>query len=537
MNLTHHLNDYPYASKRSVVVGKRGMVATGQPLAAQAGLAVLQRGGNAIDAAIAAAACLTVVEPTANGIGSDLFAIVHTQGKLHGLNASGPAPALLTAQKVQQAGHKEMPRFGVLPVTVPGTPKGWATLSEKFGKLPLTDVMTDAIFYAQQGFPLSPVLARMWDRAYSAYKNHLQGEEFAAWFETFAPDGRAPRAGEVWRSPGHAHTLQQIAETHARSFYEGDIAHHIDTFFRQHQGYLSSADLAAYQPEWVDPIHSTYRGYEVWELPPNGQGLIALLALNLLQTEEFSTKESEQTYHYQIEALKLAFADGLAYITDPLHMSMDVQALLSADYTNMRKQAIGQRAGEPTAGSPVKGGTVYLATADEEGNMVSLIQSNYMGFGSGIVIPGTGISMQNRGHLFSLDASHANYLQPGKRTFHTIIPGFLTQQGRAVGPFGVMGGYMQPQGHLQVMMNLLHFNLNPQSALDAPRFQWIKGKTVEVERTVSESVVSGLQSRGHDVRIAADSTAFGRGQMILRNEQGVLFGATEPRTDGTVATY
>ncbi len=532
-----NIHEYPYASKRSVVVAKHGMVATGQPLAAQAGLAVLRRGGNAIDAAIAAAACLTVVEPTANGIGSDLFAIVHVEGKLHGLNASGPAPALLTAQKVEQAGHREMPRFGVLPVTVPGTPHGWATLSERFGRLSLLDVMEDAILYAERGFPLSPVLAQMWERAFSAYKTHLRGAEYAEWFRTFAPLGRAPRVGEIWRSPDHARTLQEIAETNARSFYEGNLAQRIDAFFTGHHGYLSQADLAAFQPEWVEPIHAAYRGYEVWELPPNGQGLIALLALNLLQLDEFPTKESSDTYHHQIEAMKLAFADGLAYITDPLHMSMDVKDLLSQSYARLRRKEMGQRASEPTAGTPIKGGTVYLATADDEGNMVSLIQSNYMGFGSGIVIPGTGISMQNRGQLFSLDEHHVNYLQPGKRTFHTIIPGFLTQQGRALGPFGVMGGYMQPQGHLQVMMNLLQFQFNPQAALDAPRWQWTKGKTVEVERTVPETVVSGLQERGHDVRIATNSTSFGRGQIILRDTHGVLMGATEPRTDGSVASF
>ncbi|PWI58028.1 gamma-glutamyltransferase family protein [Sulfoacidibacillus thermotolerans] len=535
--MNFNIHEYPYSSKRSVVVAKRGMVATGQPLAAQAGLAVLRRGGNAVDAAIAAAACLTVVEPTANGIGSDLFAIVHSAGKLYGLNASGPAPAGLTAEKVRQAGHLEMPRFGVFPVTVPGTPLGLATLSQRFGKLPLSDVMADAIFYAEHGFPLSPVLAQMWSHAFSTYKTHLQGAEFAEWFRTFAPLGRAPQAGEVWKSPNHARTLQAIAETNARAFYEGDLAERIEDFFHKHHGYLTGDDLATYQPEWVEPIHVSYRGYEVWELPPNGQGLIALLALNLLRTDEFPTKESITTYHHQIEAMKLAFADGFAYITDPRHMSADISELLSLTYAHLRRKEIAEYAREPVAGSPVKGGTVYLATADEEGMMVSLIQSNYMGFGSGIVIPGTGISMQNRGHLFSLDSQHVNFLQPGKRTFHTIIPGFLTQNGRAIGPFGIMGGYMQPQGHLQVIMNLLQFQMNPQAALDAPRWQWIKSKTIEVERSVPETVIQGLQARGHDVRIATSSTSFGRGEMILRDEHGVLFGATEPRTDGSIASF
>ena len=528
---------YPYASRRTTVFAKRGMVATGQPLAAQAGLQILQQGGNAIDAAIASAACLTVVEPTANGIGSDLFAIVHKDGSLYGLNASGPAPQLMSAEAVRKAGYDALPRFGVQPVTVPGAPAGWAELSRRFGRLPLTTVLEPAIAYAEEGFPLSPVLAKSWARAYDVYAKHLKGPEYAAWFATFAPQGRAPKPGEMWRSPHHAATLRAIAETGALSFYQGELAERMEQCFKDFGGYLRAADLAAYRPEWVNPISVSYRGYDIWELPPNGQGLVALMALNMLQHDEFTVKETPATYHRQIEAIKLAFADALEFITDPTHMTVSVEMLLSQAYARSRRELIGDRAGEPTAGSPPRGGTVYLATADADGAMVSLIQSNYMGFGSGIVVPGTGISMQNRGHTFSLDSTRANYLEPGKRTYHTIIPGFVTQNGRAIGPFGVMGGFMQPQGHVQVIMNAIDFHLNPQAALDAPRWQWMKGRAVELERSVPEHVALELKELGHDVHLALDSGGFGRGQIIWRDESGVLAGGTEGRTDGAIAAW
>ncbi|PLR96820.1 gamma-glutamyltransferase family protein [Bacillus sp. T33-2] len=530
--------NYPYASQRMAAVARNGMVATSQPLAAQAGLDILKKGGNAIDAAIATAACLTVVEPTSNGIGGDAFAIVWTKGELHGLNASGPAPQGLTIDAVKQLGHEAMPKFGLVPVTVPGAPGAWAALSKRFGKLPLSEVLAPAIEYAENGYPVSPILGKYWSRATRIFKDLFKGKEFENWFNTFAPEGRAPEIGEIWRSPDHAATLREIAETNGESFYRGKLAEKIDGFSREHGGFLRKEDLAAYQPEWVTPISVNYRGYDVWEIPPNGQGLVALMALNTLKGFEFGEKDSVETYHKQIEAMKLAFADGKKYITQRDKMSVQVEQLLSEEYGAERRGLLGDAALAPEPGTPPKGGTVYLATADGEGNMVSFIQSNYMGFGSGIVIPGTGIALQNRGHDFSLDPDHENRLEPGKKTYHTIIPGFLTKDGQPVGPFGVMGGYMQPQGHVQVIMNTVDFHLNPQAALDAPRWQWIEGKTIEVERTLPPHIAEALVRKGHDIKVAVDSGGFGRGQIIWRDpETGVLIGGTEPRTDGAVAVW
>lgn len=529
---------HPYPSTRGPAYAKNGMVATSQPLAAQAGLDILKKGGNAIDAAIATAAALTVVEPTSNGIGSDAFALVWTKGELHGLNASGFAPENISVEAVQKAGHDKIPKFGWIPVTVPGTPGGWAELSRRFGKLPLTEVLQPSIDYAEQGFPISPVLGKFWKKAYNVFKQQLTGKEFENWFETFAPKGRAPEIGEIWASPDHGKTLRSIAETNAESFYRGELADKIDAFSKEHGGFLSADDLAKFKPEWVDPIRINYRGYEVWEIPPNGQGLVALQALNLLKGFDFPEKESADTYHKQIEALKLAFADGEKYITDSRNMTVKTEDLLSEKYAEQRRGLIGEAARVPEAGEPPKGGTVYLAAADGDGNMVSFIQSNYMGFGSGLVVPGTGIGLQNRGHNFSLDPTHDNRLEPGKRTYHTIIPGFLSRDGEAVGPFGVMGGFMQPQGHTQVIMNTVDFGLHPQAALDAPRWQWMKDKTVEVEHTFSHHLADALARRGHDIRFALEKNSFGRGQIIWRDpETGVLVGGTESRTDGSVAVW
>lgn len=528
---------YNYPSQRSVVYAKRGMVATSQPLAAQAGLDILKKGGNAIDASIATAACLTVVEPTSNGIGGDAFALVWTKGKLHGLNSSGPAPKSISIESLKNKGYNEMPKFGVIPVTVPGAPAAWAELSKRFGKLPLIEVLKPAIQYAEEGYPISPYVKQSWDRTYKLYEKELKSEEFKYWFETFSKDGRPPNMGEVWRLPDHGKTLRSIAKTNAESFYRGAIAEKIDEFFNTYGGYLSKEDLEGFSPKWVDPIKVNYRGYDVWEIPPNGQGLIALMALNILKGFDFSVKDSIDTYHKQIEAMKLAFADGQKYITDYSKMSVSVENLLSEGYGENRRELIGEEALTPEAGEPDKGGTVYLATADDEGNMVSFIQSNYMGFGSGIVIPGTGISLQNRGHNFSFDPSHDNCLEPCKRTYHTIIPGFLTKDNKAIGPFGVMGGFMQPQGHVQVIMNTIDFRLNPQVALDAPRWQWIKDKTIHVEHGLPVHIAQALMRRGHDIKIQTDSRGFGRGQIIWKNEDGVLCGGTEARTDGTIAAW
>jgi len=528
---------YPYPSRRHAVFARNGMVATSQSLAAQAGLDILRSGGNAIDAAIATAACLTVVEPTSNGIGGDAFALVWSEGKLHGLNASGPSPGSISIEKLVAAGLKEIPRHGVIPVNVPGIPSAWVALSERFGKLPLTQVLQPAIVYAEKGFPVSPHVHSLWKSSFEMFSK-VKGEEFQSWFEVFAPEGRAPHMGEMWRSQGHAETLQSIAETKGEAFYRGYLAEQMDAFMQKHGGFLRKEDLAAYKPEWVDPIKVNYRGYDVWEIPPNGQGLVALMALNILKGFEFPEKDSIDTYHKQIEAMKLAFADGLCYISDPRYMGTSAEALLSDTYAEERRKLISDTARLPEAGRPPAGGTVYLAAADGEGNMISFIQSNYNGFGSGIVIPGTGISLHNRGKDFSMDPSHANALQPGKKAFHTIIPGFLTKDNVPIGPFGVMGAYMQPQGHVQVIMNTIDFALNPQAALDSPRWRWIEKNVVEVEPNFPDHIAQALIRKGHHIVKALNVMPFGRGQLIWRDPQtGVLIGGTEPRADGVVAAW
>jgi len=527
----------PYPSHRMTTYGRNEMVATAQPLAAQAGLDILRKGGNAVDAAIATAACLTVVEPNSNSIGGDSFAIVWVDGKLHGLNASGPSPKSISIDAVRELGHDKIPSYGMIPVTVPGTPAAWAALSERFGRLPLTEVLKPAIDYAEQGFPLSPTIAKYWEKGYQNISK-LEGEHFKPWLSTFAPKGKAPKVGEMWQSPEHAATLRSIAETKVESFYRGHLADKIDGFFRQHGGFLSKGDLAEYQPEWIDPIKINYRGYDVWEIPPNGQGLIALMALNILKDFEFYAKDTVETYHKQIEAVKLAFVDGLNYITDSRCMTLSVDQLLSKNYAKQRGGLISQEALMPEAGEPTKGDTVYLATADGDGNMVSFIQSHAGDFGAGVVIPGTGICMQNRGSGFSLDRNHHNALEPGKKTYHTIIPGFITKDNEAVGPFGIMCGMIQPQAHVQIVMNLLDFHLNPQAALDAPRWRWIREKIIEVEPQFPDHIAQALARKGHIVQRALDSGMFGRGQIILRNpESGVLAGGTEPRADGEVAAW
>ncbi|MBS4219357.1 gamma-glutamyltransferase [Bacillus sp. FJAT-49711] len=537
MNLDHLYQ--PYTSQRTTVFAKNGMVATSQPLAAQAGLDILKKGGNAIDAAIAAAAALTVVEPTSNGIGGDAFALVWTKGKLHGLDASGPAPQSISLEKVKARGYEKMPTHGVVPITVPGVPSAWVELSKKFGRLPLTETLEPAIQYAEEGFPLTPVLGKYWRLAYNRFLDLFSTkEEFKPWFETFAPNGRAPEIGEIWRSRGHAATLRAIANTNAESFYRGELAEKITSYVKKHNGFLSMEDLISYKAEWVEPISVKYRGYDVWEIPPSGQGIVTLMALNIAKGFNFTEKDNVETYHKQIEAMKLAFMDGKAFITDPEHMPISVEHLLSEEYAEKRRQEIGTEAIEPSAIELPKGGTVYLATADCDGNMVSFIQSNYMGFGSGIVVPDTGIALQNRGHDFSLDEQHPNALKPGKKCYNTIIPGFLTKDGEAVGPFGVMGGFMQPQGHFQVVSNTIDFHLNPQAALDAPRWQWTEGKKVVLEPNFPLHIAQALARKGHQVQLSVDSGSFGRGQAIWRNhETGVLMGGTESRTDGSIAAW
>lgn len=528
----------PYPITRQPAYARKGMVATSQATAAQAGLEILKKGGNAIDAAIATAATLTVVEPTSNGIGGDAFALVWTKGKLHGLNSSGRSPKSISIDALKEKGIEEIPDYGWLPVTVPGAPGAWAELSKRFGKLSLKEVLEPAIRYAEEGYAVSANLSRLWNTAYHTFKKHCTDPMFENWFNTFAPKGRAPKAGEIWASEDHAKTLRLIAETNAEAFYRGELAEKIASFSKEHGGYLTEEDLAEFQPEWVDPIHVHYRGYDVWEIPPNGQGIVALHALNILKGFTFSERDSVDTFHKQIEAMKLAFVDGKKHVTDPRDMKYTVDEILSDDYAEARRSLIGDEALMPEAGEPFGGGTVYLCTADEEGNMVSFIQSNYKGFGSGIVVPGTGIALQNRGKDFSLDPNHVNALKGGKKTYHTIIPGFLTKGDQPIGPFGVMGGYMQPQGHLQVVMNTIDFGLNPQAAIDAPRWQWIKDKKVIVEHRFAHHFVDALKLKGHDISYSENPNLFGRGQIIWRDpETGVLVGGTESRADGTVATW
>ncbi|MCZ2257563.1 gamma-glutamyltransferase family protein [Sporosarcina sp. G11-34] len=528
----------PYPALRHTTFAKNGMVATSQPLAAQAGIEIMRRGGNAIDAAIATAAALTVVEPTSNGIGGDAFALVWVNDKLHGLNASGPAPEALTIDAVKAAGHDKMPTHGLTPITVPGVPAAWAELARKFGNLPLKESLAPAIRYAEEGYPLTPILGKYWKIAYGKFKTAFTTEEFDSWFETFAPNDRAPEIGELWKSPDHAATLKSIGESNAESFYKGELADKIDAFMEKHGGYLRKSDLEKYVPEWVEPVSTNYKGYDVWEIPPNGQGMIALMALNIFAEMNEAVPNDTNTLHEQIEAMKLAFIDGQSFITEPEDMPILAEHLLSKEYAQKRAEKIIGEASLPKPYELPKGGTVYLATADGEGNMVSFIQSNYMGFGSGIVIPGTGIGLQNRGADFSLNPAHPNALKPGKRTYHTIIPGFLSKDGQAVGPFGVMGGYMQPQGHFQVAVNTIDYKLNPQAALDAPRWQWKNGKTVHIEPGFPNHLAQALTRLGHDIQPTLDTGSFGRGQIIWRNpETGVLSGGTESRTDGAIALW
>ncbi|KAA0017472.1 gamma-glutamyltransferase family protein [Salinicola corii] len=527
---------YPFPSQRNVTLGRRGMVATSQSLASQAGLDILKQGGNAIDAAIATAAALTVVEPTSNGIGSDAFAIVWIDGKLYGLNASGPAPRSLTLEAVQALGHESMPAYGWVPVTVPGTPAGWAALSKRFGKLPFAELFRPAIEIAEQGYAITPTLHQMWAEAFEIYSVD-EAAVFESWHATFAPRGRAPQIGEIWQAPDHAETLRKIADSHAEAFYQGGLAGRMADHAAAHGGFLTREDLAGYRPEWVEPVGVRYRDHDIWEIPPNGSGMIALMGLNILAGFDPDRAEVE-TLHRRIEALKLAYIDGFHYISEQTHMHVDVEALLSTSYADSRRALIGERALLPAPGELPRGGTVYLATADSEGNMVSFIQSNYKGFGSGVVVPGTGISLQNRGWSFSLDPNHVNALVPGKRPYHTIIPGFITRGDQAIGPFGVMGGFMQPQGHMQVITSLLDDHLNPQAALDAPRWKWVSQRKIEVEPHFPNHLVQALERRGHQVIKRTDGLTFGRGQIILRDlETGVLTGGTEPRTDGAVVSW
>ncbi len=532
--------EYPYLSHRQVVFSNQGMVATSQPLAAQAGLEVMQKGGNAIDAAVATAVTLTVTEPTSNGIGGDAFAIIKTQNGLYGLNSSGPAPKGINADKVKEKGYQEMPNEGWLPVTVPGAPAAWRVLSETWGKLPMQELFAPGIRYAHEGFPLSPKTAENWRNQLEKY-NYLASsypEDFAYFLETFAPHGRAPRAGELWKAPDHANTLQIMADTGGEAFYKGELAEKIDSFSRKRGGFLKGEDLEKYLPQWVDPLKVNYRGWEVWELPPNGQGLVTLMALRLLEEYPLCRYPSQKRMHLAIEALKLAYYDGYKHITDPAWMDTSPSEMLREKWIEARRTQIKLNQALKVFSGKKQGGTVYLATADGEGNMVSFIQSNYRGFGSGLVVPGTGIALQNRGMEFSLHPQEANYLEPGKRSFHTIMPGFLSKKGEVAAPFGLMGGYMQPQGHLQLLINLIDLGFNPQASLDAPRWKWREGAFLELEKSLEDNYYRDLNALGHQVEVSRDNALFGKGQIIWRNEKtGTMCGGTEPRADGAVCAW
>ncbi|MBT1161915.1 gamma-glutamyltransferase family protein [Bifidobacterium sp. SO1] len=552
-----------YPSQRYPIYANRAMVNCSEPQASAAGLQVMLKGGNAFDAAVAAAAALTVVEPTSNGIGSDAFCIAWSarDQRLVGLNSSGPAPRGISIDRVIADGNitanGRMPYLGWTPVTVPGAPAAWAALNERYGNLSLADDLAPAIDYARNGYAANPNLAYWWRRGADSYRRANGGSDdndgrFAEWFRTFTygDDHHAPQAGDIVTLPNHADSLTEIGATNARSFYEGDLARTIDRASRADGGYLRYDDLAAYAPRWVDPMRLDYRdGWQVCEIPPNGQGIVALMALNILRNFDVAHDDRVLTYHRQIEAIKLAFADAFDTVSDPDDTGFDYARYLAPEYGEAKARLIGETAEVRTTRTPSSSGTVYLCCADGEGNMVSYIQSNYMGFGSGIVVPGTGIALQNRGADFSLDPTRANALKPGKRTYHTIIPGFLMRGGRPIGPFGVMGAYMQPQGHVQVAMNAIDFGMDPQQALDAPRWRWDHGNAMRVETRFDAAVARELARRGHEVTVGLETADFGRGQMIMRLDGcgcddcarargGVsLVGGTESRTDSNIACW
>lgn len=530
---------HSFPSRRSTVIARRGLVATSQPLAAQAGLDVLREGGNAIDAAIATVATLCVVEPCSTGVGGDAFALIWSadEQRLFGINASGPAPMALTADLVRGRGHGSFPARGGLPVTVPGAVRGWQVALERFGTKGLDTLLAQPIEYARDGYPVSPMIARAWHNS-TELLGRLPDSQ-----RVWLPAGRAPRMAETFRNPEFATTLQTLAERGYDALYVGDIAAQIAAAVRADGGVMTEDDLANYRAEWVEPISIDYRdGYSFHEIPPNGQGLAALLALNIARGFDLRSMEygSADYYHVLIESMKLGFADAHAYIADPRQASVPVEALLSQRYTRDRRALInGDTALWPELGQPdVHGDTVYLTVADAAGNMVSWIQSLYMGFGSGITAGRTGIQLQNRGANFSLTPGHPNEVAPGKRPFHTIIPGFITHEGRPWASFGVMGGFMQPQGHLQVGANLVEFGMDPQAALDAPRFNWLRGKEVVLENGIGDDIRSELARRGHALAPKGEAQYFGGGQVILRDpETGVLIGGSEPRNDGAAVGW
>lgn len=522
----------PYPSARSPVMG-RNTVSASQPLAAQAGLEMLRRGGNAVDAVIAAAMVLTLVEPTGNGLGSDGFAIVWDGKRLQGLNASGRAPAGWTPDFFK--GHETMPQRGWNSVTVPGAVSAWVALSERYGTLPFASLAEPAIGYARHGFLLTPMIAELWRQG-----GALLGKQ-PGFAEHFLAEGRAPKAGELVRKEAHARSLELIAETKGRAFYEGELADAMVAHSRANGGVMSLDDLGGHKVDWVDTIAVPFAGAVVHELPPNGQGIAALSALGMLEALGIGDHpvDSPETLHVVLEAMKLAFADLLHHVTDIDHMRVRPEHMLDPAYLRQRAALIGARAGDPGHGAPKPGGTVCLSAADASGMMVSFIQSNYMGFGSGVVVPGTGISLQNRGVGFSLDPEHVGVVAPGKRPFHTIIPGFATNaDGTPLMAFGLMGGPIQAQGHLQLMLRILRYRQNPQAAADAPRWRIGGGRQVSVEGSFDPKTIEALRARGHEVQAEPSTGVFGFGgaQIILRTADGYIAGS-DPRKDGQAVAF
>ena len=556
----------PFAT-RSQTLGRHGMVCTSVPAASQVGLDVLKRGGNAIDAAIAANATLGLMEPVSNGVGGDIFAIVYIakENKLYGLNGSGRSPVGLSYEQARDAVAKLhrnfLPPVGMLPINVPGCVDGWVSLRDKFGKLPLADDLSGAVRYAEEGFPVTETIAFYWGRNLTAFKD-LPG----AWKETYTlpGSGKAPAEGDVFKNPGLARTLRLIGEQGRDVFYKGEIADQIDAFMQANGGYLRKADFEAHRSEWVEPVSTNYRGYDVYELPGNTQGMVALQMLNILEASDLKTmgRGTVPTFHAMIEAKKLAWADRAKYYADPAFFKQPVKGLISKEYAAERRKLINPERALPAveAGNPNlnQGDTIYMCTADDEGNMVSLIQSNYRGMGSGISVPGLGFMFQDRGQLFTLEPNQANTYQPGKRPFHTLIPGFAMHEGKPWLAFGVMGGGMQPQGHVQVLTNMIDFGLNVQEAGDAARWQHEgnndpTGTTlteggsaadpnttgfVTLESGVPYEVARGLRLMGHDIRFGVGG--YGGYQAIqvqTHDGQRVYAGATESRKDGQAVGY
>jgi gamma-glutamyltranspeptidase/glutathione hydrolase len=533
-------------ASRSEVIAQNAMVATSQPLATQVGLDILRQGGNAIDAAIAANAMLGLVEPTGSGIGGDLFAIVwdaKTQ-KLYGLNASGRSPKSLTLEHFKLQGLDSIPAYGPLPVSVPGVVDGWFELHTKFGNLPMTSILSPSIEYAKKGFPVSELVA------YYMQRSVPKLSKFAGFKETYMPNGKAPVKGQIFKNKALAVTYEKIATGGRDVFYKGDIARSIDAYMNQQGGFLSYEDLASHTSEWVEPVSTNYKGYDVWELPPNGQGIAALQILNLL--EQFDVEGmgfgSEQYIHTFVEAKKLAFEDRAKYYADPAFNNIPVDRLISKKYAQQRRKLIdSNKVAKRVDAGLNDGDTIYLTTADKDGNMVSLIQSNYRGMGSGMTPTGLGFVLQNRGELFSLKEGHFNVYAPNKRPFHTIIPAFITRNGQPWLSFGVMGGGTQPQMHAQIVVNLIDFGMNLQEAGDAPRMlhsgssqptgeSMTDGGYVSLESGFDNKVRRELTKKGHILRDVVG--AYGGYQAIMRDPKtGVYYGASESRKDGQAAGY